>query len=287
MPSSLTVFLLCAGYGNRLRPLTSRIPKPLIPFQGKTALRINWEKICALNPDRIICNTHHLPELVEKEAKALSIEVIHEPEILGTGGCLGKARNILEQTDLFMVHNADIMHDINLQSLLDLASQSPDLGILAGIDRHAVNTLVLNAKGKLAGVGNDGTLTFSGIGVYKKSFLEYCQNKVAHITEFWNDALKAGEQIQIRDFPESAWFDFGDPQGLWEAARWYIDLTGEYGYNYNTDSDSYPCVSNEANLPDLPERLRNVLIYESPDESMKAGMKNCVVGKDFRWEITG
>src|SRR5450631_3127615 len=102
---SLTAFLLCAGHGKRLQPLTERIAKPALTFQGKSALEINRRKIEGLHPQRWLVNTHHLPEQIESLAKRLSLEVLHEPEILGTGGCIANAASILEESDTFLIHN--------------------------------------------------------------------------------------------------------------------------------------------------------------------------------------
>src|SRR3954468_11349374 len=104
---SLTAFLLCAGYGRRLRPLTERIAKPALTFQGRSALEISKQKIEALRPQRWIANSHHLPAQITALAGKLGLEVLHEPEILGTGGCLFNAAPVLRQTDHFLVHNAD------------------------------------------------------------------------------------------------------------------------------------------------------------------------------------
>jgi MurNAc alpha-1-phosphate uridylyltransferase len=294
MPSSLTVFFLCAGYGRRLAPLSDRIPKPLIPFQGKSALRLNREKIAALNPDRIICNTHHLHEQVRKEAEELGIEVFHEDKILGTGGCMGNCRDILAHTDYFLVHNGDIMHNIDLNDFIRKGTQCGCAGFLAGINRPAINTLVVDADGNLEGIeGDEGLiasdnsirLTYSGIALYHKSFLKYCCSKAADIREFWTAAREAREKIIVQDCSVSSWFDFGNPQGLWEAARWYMDEADNYSYQYTSEIRE-PCVSNEASLPGLPEGMKNVLIYERPDKPLKREFYNRIIGRNISWEIS-
>src|SRR4051812_21125799 len=118
MAKSLSAYFLCAGYGQRLRPLTDRIPKPGLTFQGRSALEINYRHAKALLPSRVLCNTHHLYAEMEKHAVKLGMNVLYEKEILGTGGCLWNAKPILEDTDLFLVHNGDLIHTIDLRDLL-------------------------------------------------------------------------------------------------------------------------------------------------------------------------
>src|SRR4051812_36108410 len=110
---SLTAFLLCAGYGQRLRPLTERIAKPALTFQGVSALEINRRKAEVLRPRGWIANSHHLPDQIDALGAKLDLQVLHEPKILGTGGCLFNAASVLKQTDHFLVHNADLIHDID------------------------------------------------------------------------------------------------------------------------------------------------------------------------------
>src|SRR5690606_886112 len=115
---TLTAFFLSAGYGSRLRPLTDRVPKPAIPFLVQSGLEINVRAVDdAIQPQRRIANAHHLPEKIRSIAGSLGMDVIFEPEILGTGGCIANAANILGETDHFLVHNADLIHDLDLAAL--------------------------------------------------------------------------------------------------------------------------------------------------------------------------
>jgi mannose-1-phosphate guanylyltransferase len=297
MAETLSAFFLCAGYGQRLRPLTDRIPKPAIPFLGKTALEINFRRAQPLFPNRILCNTHHLYAEMEKPAQRLGMNILYEPEILGTGGCLWNARHILETTDRFLVHNGDLIHTLDLKDLLERHRVSGDIATLAGIFRPTHNTLSMGATGKLLGVhGFDGfvpagddlaRLTFAGIAIYEKKFLDYAKPGSEDIKPYWLAALREGHTIGVANYSqEAAWFDFGTPQGLWEAAKAYMEMNKQFSYRYTPlVGESRPYVSNEAGVDDLPEALRDVLIYEEPAAPISDHTMNQVIGRDFRWEI--
>jgi NDP-sugar pyrophosphorylase family protein len=297
MSDTLSAFFLSAGYGQRLRPLTDRIPKPAISFQGKTALEINYRRVQPLFPAKVLCNTHHLYAEVEKPARRLGMSTLYEPEILGTGGCLWNARHILETTDHFLVHNADLIHTVDLKDLLRRHLASGAIATLAGIFRPTHNTLSVGADGRLLGVhgfegyapaGDEMTrLTFAGIAVYAKAFLGLVRPGEADIKPYWSAALRAGHSIRVANYSQdAAWYDFGTPQGLWEASKFHMELTQEYAYQYTPlVRESRPYVSNEAGVDDLPDHLRDVLIYEEPATPISQHTQNQIIGRDFRWEI--
>jgi mannose-1-phosphate guanylyltransferase len=297
MPKTLSAYFLCAGYGRRLQPLTDRIPKPAIPFLGRTALEINFRQSQVLAPSRFLCNTHHLYEKMEKPAHKLGMDVLYEREILGTGGCLWNARHILEDTDRFLVHNGDLIHTIELQDLLNRHIASGNIATLAGIFRPVHNTLSVNGAGNLLGVhGFEGyastssettRLTFAGIAIYERNFLAYLKPGCQDIKPYWTQALKAGHSIGIVNYSQVAsWYDFGTPQGLWEAAKFYMELNKEFSYGYaNPVREVRPYVSNEAGVEDLPEALRDLLIYEEPIKLISPNTQHKIIGRDFAWDF--
>ena len=89
----------------------------------------------------------------------------------------------------------------------------------------------------------------------------------------------------IHDCSGDKWFDFGNPQGLWDAARWYMEVTGEFRYAYPSKGVHLPYVSNEAQCVNLPEGLNNLLIYEEPEEELISGTAHQIIGQDFVWKI--
>jgi len=130
-------------------------------------------------------------------------------------------------------------------------------------------------------------LTFAGIAVYERAFLDFTQPGVADIKPYWTAALKAGHTIKVANYSQdAAWYDFGTPQGLWDAAKFRMEQTGDYAFQYTPlVRESRPYVSNEAGVDDLPEALRDMLIYEEPASSISHHSRSQIIGRDFRWEI--
>jgi NDP-sugar pyrophosphorylase family protein len=305
--SSLTSFFLCAGFGSRLRPFTNRVPKPAIPFLGQSALEINVRAVdTALSPDYRLANAHHLPDAIRAIAAPLSVDVLLEPEILGTGGCLAHAGARLAQTDHFLVHNADLLHNIDLAALYRAHVESGALATLAGLYREgAVNTLSVeerkNGRGGQLGLlgvhGFDGftgdtheskRLTFAGIAFYRRDFLAFVPSGESDIKPWWKAAQAGGGLIRVVDVTGATWHDFGTPQGLWEATKYRMESTGVYAHKYAAAPDEQgrpPRVSNEAGLTDLPDALRNVVVYEAPRIPLDEGTTNLLTGYDFDWKV--
>ncbi len=292
---SLAVYLLCAGRGDRLRPLTERIAKPALTFLGKSALEINKFAIETLAPSRWLANTHHLPEQVGDLARRLGVDTVHEPEILGSGGCLANAAPMLGECETFLVHNADLIHTVDLADLYKRHQSSGALATLAGVFRPAHNTLSCAEGGRLLGVHGYrefdhrieiARLTFAGIAFYERDFLRHVGAGPEDIKPYWIRALESGGLIHVEHCDDAQWHDFGTPQGLWDAAKFMMEATGEFNYNYHPLlSEPKPYVDNEAGQDDLPDLLRNVLVCEETPVPVPFGTKNCVLGRDFKWNI--
>src|SRR5262249_2716593 len=94
MAGGARAFVLAAGLGTRLRPLTDTWPKPAVPFLGAPLLRRTFAVLARAGVERVAVNTHHLPDVMERVAReegarrGLSVSTVHEPVIQGTGGGL-------------------------------------------------------------------------------------------------------------------------------------------------------------------------------------------------------
>ncbi len=119
---NMNAIILAAGFGSRLRPLTEYMPKPLIPVFGSSMLATVAANLKRAGIGRIAVNTHYLAEQIEHAVSALpesdSIELYHEPEILGTGGGVVNARELLAEHDAFMIHNSDVLTDLDLAGMI-------------------------------------------------------------------------------------------------------------------------------------------------------------------------
>ena len=137
-------FLLAAGFGTRMQPLTNHRAKPLVPLCGAPLLDQAVALIRAHGIDSAVVNAHHLPEGIKEWAaqQPIEIEVSTElPDILGTGGGLRAALHLLD--DSFVVVNGDILCDVDLTGLIKgLTKKSPSacmaLRPIVGDDKYGV-----------------------------------------------------------------------------------------------------------------------------------------------------
>jgi mannose-1-phosphate guanylyltransferase len=123
----MLAFVLAAGSGSRLRPLTDRIPKCLVPIAGKPLLSYTLELLVAHGVTRVVINSHHLPRevasYVDKSRFPLEIILAHEPTLLGGAGTLRAHRNVAMAVDEFLVIYGDNLTNANLSKLLAVHRQ--------------------------------------------------------------------------------------------------------------------------------------------------------------------
>lgn len=119
---AMKAMILSAGYGKRLRPLTDRIPKPLVPVGGKPLIVHHLEKLAKAGFREIVINLGHLgskiPEaLGDGSSMGLNIAYSDEgPEPLETGGGITKALPLLGQ-ETFLVVNGDVWCDLDFATI--------------------------------------------------------------------------------------------------------------------------------------------------------------------------
>jgi mannose-1-phosphate guanylyltransferase len=119
----MKAFLLAAGVGSRLRPLTDEVPKCMLPIGGQPLLDIWLEALDRAGVHEVLVNLHHLPQVVsshlERRCRAPRVHIVFEPELLGSAGTLVANRDWVRDEDAFLVCYADNLTDFDLRSLVD------------------------------------------------------------------------------------------------------------------------------------------------------------------------
>jgi mannose-1-phosphate guanylyltransferase len=118
----LRALLLAAGLGTRLRPLTDRVPKCLVPIRGKPLLEYWLEALLTSEQiERVLINTHHLAEQVRSFVRSSSwkgrVDLVHEERLLGTGGTVLANRDYLGNGPCMVAH-ADNLTRFQLAAFL-------------------------------------------------------------------------------------------------------------------------------------------------------------------------
>ena len=169
-------FVLAAGLGTRLRPLTDDLPKPLIPIFQKPLITFALDHLINVGVERFVINTHKQAELFENffcdnEYEGHSVTLVHEPDLLETGGGIKNAERYLG-SDPFLTYSGDILTDINLQPLIDehfrrgndvtLALRNTGLASDVALHDHRVVDIVNR-------YGTTGNLDFANVAVWNPS----------------------------------------------------------------------------------------------------------------------
>ena len=121
-----TAFILGAGLGTRLRPLTERCPKPLLEIGGRPVITYAMDHLLSVGVERFIVNTHHCPEVYlqkfpDMQWRGVPIVFRHEPVLLDTAGGLKNIEDLLGEDQTILCYNGDIIADFPLQGLLRAA----------------------------------------------------------------------------------------------------------------------------------------------------------------------
>jgi mannose-1-phosphate guanylyltransferase len=120
----MKAFLLAAGHGTRLRPITNTIPKCLVPIRGIPLLSI-WLQLCRkFGIDEVLINVHAHAALVRdflrEDANGIRAQVVEEEELLGSAGTLRQNRTWIAAEELFWVFYADVLCQPDLGEMLEL-----------------------------------------------------------------------------------------------------------------------------------------------------------------------
>lgn len=227
-------FVLGAGLGNRLRPLTDQLPKPLIPFLHRPLITRAFDHLRGVGAREFIVNTHHLPEryaeaFPDNEYRGARITFRHEPVLLETAGGIANIADLVSDAP-FIVYNGDILTDLPLAPLVKMHEESGNLVTLVlrseGPTQHvafdAERGLVTDIRGKL-GTGDMGTHQFTGIYAVSPEFLRHLTpGKIESVVFPWLQAIQKGERIGAVMADEGRWWDLGDRESYLEAHRAFL-----------------------------------------------------------------
>jgi NDP-sugar pyrophosphorylase family protein len=296
---NLSAFILAAGLGERLRPITNHIPKPLLPILGKPMLETVLEKISALPVTTIGVNLHYKKETIShwfnQSAFRHIIELFPENIVLGTGGGLKNAEHFLKDST-FLVHNADIVSDIDLQQLIDFHLTSHNLATFAVHDYPEFNRLAVDEKGFFKGFNSSSeklkNVAFTGIAVYDPEFLKFLPAGVSSVIDAWLKAIRDGEIIGTFDITGSYWSDIGTPVAYAKAVINELRRNGEMVYIHPTakgcqhiEIDGYVAIENESIL-DQGISLRNCIVLPGTEIDIKDHFENCILGPGFKIDLS-
>jgi len=243
--SAPAAFVLAAGLGTRLAPLTDILPKPLVPVFQKPLLTFALDSLLAAGVGTLALNTHHLPGAFEEEFgkepsyRDRPLHLFHETLLLDTGGGIRNARAALGDST-FVLYNGDILADLPIAELLAAHRASGALatmllrpaegGGVANVRFDPSSGRVLDLRGVL-GVTDGDLAVYSGVAVFEPAIMEWIPELGPYsIIESLLSALRAGQKVGGMIASEGLWIDLGTPESYLRAHRLLADPATRPGY---------------------------------------------------------
>jgi NDP-sugar pyrophosphorylase family protein len=203
-------FCLAAGAGTRLRPLTRRLPKPLLAPAGRPLVDLAVEALHRAGAVEVVVNTHHgARQLGDHLSGRPGCRVLHEPELLGTGGALANAyhrgllgrRTVLVTAADVLVHPDDL---VRLAALLDRTGATAAIGLVPA----RPGLLTIRLDGQRAAAAEAGAWSPAAVHAFRASALDAVPPRPASLVEavlapLWRRGEVAGVPL------EHPWADAG------------------------------------------------------------------------------
>lgn len=220
-----TAFVLGAGLGTRLRPLTDNRPKPLVPLFNKPLITFAFDHLIDAGVRRFVVNTHHRLEayaelLGASHGKSVYRECpvffCHEPVLLETGGGIKNAARLIGG-EPFLVYNGDVLADFPLEPLINSHLASKRIATLAlrssGAERRIQcdpqTGLITDMRG-LIGNRREPSFLFTGVSVFSPQIFNHIPDgEVVSIIPILAELLRSGTPIGGVVLDDGAWFDVG------------------------------------------------------------------------------
>jgi len=236
----MKAMILAAGFGTRLRPFTDRIPKALMEINGTPMLELLILKMIRFGINEIIINVHHHAQQIVDFLKfknyfGIQIELSIEDEILGTGGGIKKAAYFFADSQPFLVHNVDIISNIDISEMLQVHQRTKHHATLAVMSRPTDRYFVVDDQDLICGhvhetkdvkrivrtpIGIARNVAFSGIHIISPEiFPHLVQQGFFSIIDAYLEQIAAGFVIGVFSMDHYYWRDLGRIENVLEVER--------------------------------------------------------------------
>ncbi len=223
--------ILAAGLGQRLRPITNRRPKALMPVCNVPCLDLLASHLKAVGVQSLAINVHHLPNLIEQHVDGgrhygIPVLISHEKSILGIGGAIGKLRDFWDDAP-FLAVNGDMVETLDLSAALKHHQEAGNIATMILHDHPRFNKVWVDASDRVAGVGQKMAseslkpvhrLAFTGVHIISPEILMFLpRNGYSDIVEVYLNLVAKGALIGGFRMKGHYWRDLGtvaDYQGV-------------------------------------------------------------------------
>ena len=227
----MKALILAAGLGTRLLPHTHTLPKPLFTLNGRPMLDLAIDRLLDCGCDQIFINTHHLAEqlraFVAAHPHKRYLTLVHEPQILDTGGAVANLKGALSDTD-FLVVNADIVCTFDLDKLINAHKTAKAIATLLVHDYPRFNKLCVEAGSGGLGIvrhfnQDAGTgLAFTGIQAVSPEIFNHMPDASAFSSIDVYKKLAPDGRIRSLKANSLYWRDMGTPDDYRQTSREWL-----------------------------------------------------------------
>jgi NDP-sugar pyrophosphorylase family protein len=285
-----TAFVLGAGLGTRLRPLTDSRPKPLVPVFNKPLITFAFDHLIASGVEKFVVNTHHRPEaygqlLGESEGRCdyrgREVFFRHEPVLLETGGGIKNAADLLGD-EPFLVYNGDVLADFPLEPLLRTHAGSGNIATLAlrssGAERRIqfdeASGLITDMRGLIGGRPEPAFL-FTGVSIVSPEIFDHIgDGQIVSIIPVLVDLMRRGARVGGVVIDDGVWFDIGNIEAYLEVHQ--ILAADAHRFSYLPENWMQP-MANGARLAYSARLIGGCAVGEGAKVGEGAVLENVVV----------
>lgn len=233
-------FVLGAGFGTRLRPLTHVLPKPLVPVVNKPLISHAFDQLLRAGVEQFIVNTHHLHDCYAEAFpdglyRDRPLRFVHEsPEILETGGGIANIAPWVEDGS-FWVWNGDILSDLPLEPACAVHAASSHLVTLIlrstgpnpNVAWDPATGLVRDLR-NLLGTNATKLFQFTGIYLIRPEFLRFLRPVRESVVPAFLQAITGPNRLGGVLIDQGRWWDLGDRETYLEASRTLLMDPGKF-----------------------------------------------------------
>ena len=293
-------FVLAAGLGTRLRPLTEDLPKPLIPIYQKPLMTFALDHLIAAGVESFVINTHHraaaFQELFGKgNYRGYPVQLVHEPEILGTGGGIKNVESLLGD-EPFITCSGDLLTDIAYAPLLkEHFSAGNDVTIALretgfGRDVAFEDGRVIDMVNRY---GHPGRYDFAGISVWNPLIFERIPaNRQVSYIPILADWIGQRGRIGGVISNDRKWFNIGsrreylEVHRIIEEERWKPGFVNEPDWPVrvaaNAEVDASASLSGFYSIGPgcrigAGATLENTILWPGAQIASRSRLRNCIV----------
>ena len=229
---------MAAGLGTRLRPLTDDLPKPLIPIFQKPLVTFALDHLIGVGVNRFVINTHRHPELFEnffatREYAGLPVTLVHEPDLLETGGGIKNAESHLG-SEPFLTYSGDILTNVQLQPLIyehfrngnDVTLALRHTGLASAVALRDQRVVDISNR-----YGVAGNFDFANIAVWNSAiFQRIPSNKKISFIPIIADWIGQGARIGGVVMNDGKWFNISSRAEYLEVHRTILRENWKLGF---------------------------------------------------------